>query len=300
MRQPQLMLVQYRSPAVSPPADPALGLWFDGVVHRAPSEWPATVLDLARDWDTWAPRIRAVSPTDLTVVPDAELVAPLTYPPKVICAGANYYDHAAEMGVSRPDPAAEPYFFLKPPSTTVIGPDAEVLIPADPAARVDWEIELAVVIAHRCTNVSREQARRHILGYTIANDISARGLFHRDPAVAAAFEWDWFSHKALDTFCPLGPGIVPEWEIADPHALDLRLSVAGTVKQDSSTSNIVVDIDGLVAAASRWFTLEPGDVILTGTPAGVGLPRGEFLKDGDRMVAEIDGIGALVNAVTAR
>ena len=297
MREPRTLLVQYRSGASTATA---VGIRFAGVVHRVPDSWPSSLLELITAWDDWAPRLRALDVAGLAPVPDAVLLAPLTYPGKVICAGANYYDHAAEMGTARPDPTAEPFFFLKPPTTTVVGDGAAIVLPDAAGANVDWEIELAVVIGQRCTEVPVAQARRVVAGYSVANDVSARGLFPRPAAVSPAFGWDWVKHKALDTFCPLGPGIVPVWEVEQPHDLALRLSVNGAVKQKSSTAELVVDVDGLIAAASRWMTLEPGDVILTGTPAGVGMPRGDFLKAGDLVVAEIEGIGTLTNPVVSR
>jgi len=293
-----LSLVQYRRGS-----DPAivLGVAVDGRVHRAPADWPAGLLEIVRDWARWAAVIRELDPASLAEeTEDVTLLAPLTYPNKVICAGANYYDHAAEMGTDVPDPEAPPYFFLKPPTTTVVGTGAPVIMPAGAGVDLDWEVELAVVIGDRCADVLVEEARSHVAGYVVANDISARGLFHRPGAVAAPFAWDWLGHKAMDTFCPVGPDFVPAWLIDDPQDLALRLSINGEVQQDSSTSKMVVDIDHLIAAASRTMTLEPGDLILTGTPAGVGKPRGRFLQVGDVMVAEIEGIGSLTNEVVAR
>ena len=296
MREPRMMLVQYRAGGAGPGS---VGVRVDGRVRAAPAGWPASLLELVTGWSEWATRLRALDLGGLLEVPTAVLVAPLTYPANVICAGANYYDHAAEMGATTPDPAAEPFFFFKPASNTVIGEGADIVLPSKPGADDDWEVELAVVIADRCKDVSEADARSHVAGYAVANDVSARGLFPRPGAVSPAFGWDWVKHKALDTFCPVGPGIVPAWEVPDPHALDLRLLVNGVTKQDSSTSQLVVNVDRLIAQASRWMTLEPGDLILTGTPAGVGMPRGDFLHAGDTVVAEIDGIGRLTNSVVA-
>ncbi len=296
MREPRIMLVQHRRAS---DGRTAVGIRSAGVVYQAPQDWPSSLMEVLADWHRWAPALRALDVGGLVPVPDAVLLAPLTYPGKVICAGANYYDHAAEMGTGRPDPDSEPFFFLKPASTTVVGEGADIVLPDVPDANVDWEIELAVVISDRCANVEAADARDHIAGYAVANDISARGLFPRPGAVSPAFGWDWVRHKALDTFCPLGPGIVPEWEVST-GALALRLAVNGVVKQDSSTAQIIVDVNRLVAAASSLMTLEPGDVILTGTPAGVGMPRGDFLKAGDVVLAEIEGVGALTNPVVAR
>lgn len=293
-------IAQYRVP----PAGPGIaagaaraGILADGVVRALPMGWPATSSELFDDWAGWSGLLRELDVESLPAVVDAELVTPITYPRKVLCAGANFYDHAAEMGTARPDPAEPPFFFLKPPTTTVIGPFDDVRVPDVPGAGLDWEVELAAVIGHRAKSVSAQDALDVVAGYTVANDISARARFPRRNAVQAPFAWDWLAHKALDDSCPIGPGIVPSWLIEDPQALGLRLTVNGVVKQDSSTADMVVGVAELIAAASRWVTLEPGDVILTGTPAGVGMPRKDFLHDADVVAAEIDGIGRIENRI---
>jgi 2-keto-4-pentenoate hydratase/2-oxohepta-3-ene-1,7-dioic acid hydratase in catechol pathway len=298
MTSAELSLVQYRR---INDQRARLGVQIHGRLYQAPDDWPGDVLSLVRDWSRWAPAVRELNPATLEAEPhEHALLAPLTYPEKVICAGANFYDHAKEMGTAVPDPMAEPFFFLKPPTTTVVGTGEAVVMPNRSGVDLDWEAELGVVIADVCSDVLENEARNHIAGYVIANDISARGLFHREGAVFPAFSWDWVSHKALDTFCPVGPGFVPAWEIQDPQDLAIRLTINGELQQDSRTSDMVVGIDRLVAAASRTMTLEPGDLILTGTPAGVGMPRKRFLSVGDVMVAEIEGLGRLTNQVVAR
>lgn len=278
-----------------------LGVEESGVLRQAPAELAGRgLMDVLSEWDRWTPLLKDLPVAALPEAPVAWLIAPLTYPRKVLCAGANYYDHAEEMGTERPDPEAEPFFFLKTPTTTIVGPQATIEIPADPAAGVDWEAELGVVIAETCRDLDPDQARAHIAGYLVANDISARGQFSRPAAVFPAFGWDWFAHKSQDGFCPIGPGMVPAWLVADPQALKIRLTVNGEVKQDSSTAAMVSDVDKLVAAASRITTLEPGDLILTGTPAGVGAPRQDFLKPGDVVTVEIEGIGRISNRIVAR
>lgn len=296
MRKPEWALIQYAAAGTPSVA----GVESGGTVFALPPGWPTTVLEIVQKWRELEPELRNLRPETLEPVQDAVLIAPLTYPSKVVCAGANYYDHAEEMGAERPDPSAPPYFFLKPPTTTIVGHGSDVEIPTDVDLRIDWEIELGVVIADRIRDIDEESALDHVAAYTVANDLSARGLFHRDDAVFPAFAWDWLSHKGLDGFCPLGPGIVPAWLVPDPGALRLQLRVNGAVKQDSTTANLVVGIARLIAAASRFVTLEPGDVILTGTPAGVGTPKNEFLAVGDRMEAEIDGLGLLANRLVAR
>ncbi|MFT4229848.1 MAG: fumarylacetoacetate hydrolase family protein [Microbacterium sp.] len=279
--------------------EPRVGILADGRLRVLPADWPRTALDLYQAWAEWAPRLRALDVDALEEVFAARLAPPITYPRKVLCAGANYYDHAAEMGATRPDPAAEPFFFLKPPTTAIVGPGDTVVVPRADTAGLDWEVELAVVIGVRARDVDAADAGRIIAGYTVANDISARARFARSDAVHPPFAWDWLAHKAFDGSCPLGPGVVPEWQLPDPHDLRLRLQVNGVTKQDSSTRELVVGIGGLIAAASRHVTLEPGDVILTGTPAGVGMPKGDFLRPGDTVVAEIDGIGRLENTIAS-
>jgi len=298
MTQAAWSLVQYMAPGEDAPI---LGIGDGALVRLAPPELTGlSVLDVLADWSRWEPLLRHLSIEELPVVTGATLLAPLTYPNKVLCAGANFYDHAEEMGTARPDPSAEPFFFLKPPTTTVVGTGAVVPISADPAANIDWEAELAVVIADRCSGLDARNAGDHIAGYMVANDVSARGPFPRPDAVFPAFGWDWLAHKGQDAFCPIGPGLVPAWLVPDPQALTVRLWVNDTLKQDSTTAQMVVGVNELVAAASRLVTLEPGDVVLTGTPAGVGMPRQTFLKPGDLVTVEIEGLGRIENRMVAK
>jgi 2-keto-4-pentenoate hydratase/2-oxohepta-3-ene-1,7-dioic acid hydratase in catechol pathway len=286
-------LTQYRTASAT-----HIGVLVDGVLFQAPAEWPTTTLELFEDWTTWSDILRDHDPVGLEPAGEVDLLAPITFPRKVLCAGANYYDHAAEMGTARPDPSETPFFFLKPPTTTLIPGGADIAVRDIPGAQLDWEIELAVVIADRCRDVAPADAPAHIAGYAVSNDVSARGRFPRPNAVFPPFAWDWLQHKGFDGSNPLGP-IVPAWLVPDPQNLHLKLTVNGEVKQDSSTASIVVGVDELVAAASRMVTLEPGDVILTGTPAGVGMPRKTFLHDGDVMVAEIEGLGRIENRIVS-
>lgn len=278
---------------------PEVGFLAGGVLHRAPDGWPSTTMELLDAWRTWEPALRDLQPGELDVVRDAQLLAPLTFPRKLLCAGANFYDHAEEMGTARPDPAQTPFFFLKPPTTTLIPGGTDIVVRDLEAAQVDWEVELAVVIADRCADVPAGEALDRIAGYAVSNDVSARGRFPRPDAVFPPFAWDWLQHKGFDGSNPMGP-IVPAWLVPDPEDLRMTLSVSGEVRQDSSTTSIVVGVAELVAAASRMVTLEPGDVILTGTPAGVGMPRRTFLQDGDVMVAAIEGLGSIENRIVSR
>lgn len=230
-------------------------------------------------------------------IPDARILAPLRYPKKILCAGANYWSHLHEMGGSMDDGALDDPFFFLLPGTAIVGPDEPIEIPVDDEAKVDWEGELAVVIGRAGRRISPQSAPAYVAGYTICNDVSARGLHKRASYSAPPFEWDWLASKGRDTFLPLGPGITPAWLVDDPHDLPLRVWVNGSLKQDGRTSDLIVDIWELIAAASTIVTLEPGDVITTGTPAGVGAPRGEYLRVGDVVTVEIEPLGRLNNPV---
>jgi 2-keto-4-pentenoate hydratase/2-oxohepta-3-ene-1,7-dioic acid hydratase in catechol pathway len=227
------------------------------------------------------------------------LLAPLRYPRKVICAGVNYKRHIAEMGTEPLAADWTPFFFLKPPTTTVVGPFDDVPVDGPETARLDWEAELAVVIGEGGRDIPRARALAHVAGYCVANDITARGYHQRASAPAAAFRYDWFASKARDGSLPLGPGLTPAWLVGDPQDLRIRLWVNDRLQQDGTTADMICDIPTLVAAASQAVTLEPGDVISTGTPAGVGAGRGASLRPGDVVRTEIDGLGALVNRIVA-
>lgn len=216
---------------------------------------------------------------------DVKLEAPL-HPGKIVAIGLNYADHAKETGKEAPD---KPLIFAKFPSA-VIGPDATITWRASITEEVDWEAELAVVIGKRARDVSEDSALDYVFGYTCANDVSARDLQHR-------IDSQWTRGKSLDTFCPLGPCIVTRDEIADPHNLSIKTILNGEVMQDGSTGDMIFRIPYLIAYCSRMFTLEPGDVILTGTPAGVGRARKppRYLGDGDSVTIAVEGIGELTN-----
>ena len=280
---------------------PRIGVYADGVVRAAPTALAGkTLLEVLADWNRWLPEIHNVVPASLEAVPDATIIAPLTYPRAVLCVGANYYGHAEEMQTARPSPDAEPFFFLKPPATTIVGPGADIAIHVDGRSRVDWEVELGVVIGKRASMVEESRAAEYIAGYVVANDISDRGLMRKPDAVFPVFEWDWVSHKAQDGFCPIGPGLVPAAVVGDPQNLRIVLDVNGVVKQDSSTADMVINVHRLIAHASRLITLQPGDVILTGTPAGVGMPHNEYLQPGDTVTAGIEHVGILRNHIVAK
>jgi 2-keto-4-pentenoate hydratase/2-oxohepta-3-ene-1,7-dioic acid hydratase in catechol pathway len=215
----------------------------------------------------------------------------------VLCLGLNYRAHAAEGAVvfgTQPTEPAFPMFFTKAP-TSIVGPDAAIEVDTSLTREADWEVELAVIIGPGGRDIPKSQAMRHVFGYTVANDISARDIQFRHGG-------QFFKGKSLDTFCPLGPWIVTADEIGDTPELDISLKVNGVVKQASNTSKLIFDIPTTIASLSEGMTLEVGDIILTGTPEGVGFARKppEFLKDGDVVECEVQGIGVLRNPVRAR
>jgi 2-keto-4-pentenoate hydratase/2-oxohepta-3-ene-1,7-dioic acid hydratase in catechol pathway len=217
-------------------------------------------------------------------------LTPLQYPSKVVCTGYNYRAHV-KGDAGRDDFVKEdniPVFFLKPPTTSLVGQGRSVRYPIQ-SAQLDYEIELAVVIGRRARRIGREHATDHVAGYTIGLDLSARD-WQRHPKHAAKF--DLFGGKAFDDSCPLGPAIVPA-RFVDEQSLQLQLRLNGTVRQDASTSDMIWSIPEQIALISEHVTLEPGDVIMTGTPAGVGLSTGTWLAPGDRLEARVTGLGAL-------
>jgi 2-keto-4-pentenoate hydratase/2-oxohepta-3-ene-1,7-dioic acid hydratase in catechol pathway len=233
-----------------------------------------------------------------------KLLAPLPSPPTIFCAGANYADHAAAMArkAGQPEPpdpheqGQKPYFFIKA-ARTLADPGATIKV-GDYAKQLDWEIELAAVIGRPAKNVPIEKALNYVAGYTAANDLSARDRGRR-PGVEATsfFKMDWIKHKSFDGSCPLGPWIVPASDIKDPQQLGLKLWVNGALRQDSNTNKMLFTLAEQIAHLSENMTLHPGDLILTGTPAGTGAESGEFLKSGDVIKIWIEGIGAFTNKI---
>jgi 2-keto-4-pentenoate hydratase/2-oxohepta-3-ene-1,7-dioic acid hydratase in catechol pathway len=270
----------------------------DGAVLAPPElkQW-ASVLDLLESWPQAAGVLSAMPLSDLPAVERAELLAPITWPRKVLCAGVNYKRHIREMGGEVPGADWTPFFFLKPPSTTVIGPADPIVIRDAERARYDWEAELAVVIGVGGRDIPVGRALEHVAGYCVANDVTARGYHHRPTVPADAFSYDWFAAKAVDTSLPLGPGITPAFLVPDPQDLRLRLWVNDELQQDESTADMICPVDQLIAAASAVVTLEAGDVIATGTPSGVGAGQGRFLRHGDVVRVAIDGLGEITNRV---
>ncbi len=262
------------------------------VTYRRP-----TMLELLSDWPQAEEILRGVDVGDAPVVDHDTLLTPLKWPRKVVCAGVNYRRHMREMGGEIPADGWRPFFFLKAPTTTVIGPSDPIIIRAPEKARYDWEAELAVVIGLGGRDIAPRDALAHVAGYCVANDITARGHHKRHTAPAEAFIYDWFAAKSMDGSLPLGPGITPAFQVPDPQNLRLRLWVNGELQQDETTSDMVCTVAELISAASEVVTLEPGDVIPTGTPSGVGVGRGLYLRSGDVVRTTIDGLGTLENTV---
>ena len=213
------------------------------------------------------------------------LLAPIPAPARnVFCLGRNYADHAAERGAAAPD---HPVYFTKP-GTAVVGPGDDVVHHAI-TKELDYEVELAVVIGTGGRDIPRAEALRHVFGYTIINDVTARDLQKRHN--------QWFKGKSLDTFCPMGPMLVTADEIPDPQALAVSLRVNGQTRQSSHTAKMIFPVAQCIEVLSQGMTLLPGDVIATGTPEGVGAATGTFLRAGDRIEAEVEGIGILASKV---
>jgi 2-keto-4-pentenoate hydratase/2-oxohepta-3-ene-1,7-dioic acid hydratase in catechol pathway len=234
-----------------------------------------------------------------------KLRAPVLWPSAIYCAGANYADHAAEMSrrLNRPlepDPRSQglkAWHFIKA-SRALADPGASVKI-SNVSDQMDWEVELAAVIGRPARNVPKAKALGYVAGYTIANDLSARDRGRRaNISETSPFRADWTKHKSFDGSCPLGPWIVPASDIGDPQNLGLKLWVNDVLKQDSNTKDMIFDLAEQIEQLSNGMTLHPGDLVLTGTPAGVGSARGEFLKAGDVVKLWIEKIGTLTNKMT--
>ncbi|MCX7380934.1 MAG: fumarylacetoacetate hydrolase family protein [Alphaproteobacteria bacterium] len=251
---------------------------------------PATVAELFADWPRWSAHLNGLVPSATPLPAGLQVLAPLQFPGKILCAGANYYDHSAEMGVQDLRKEAQRlFFFFKPPRNAVVGPGATVRKPIGTQA-MDWEVELALVIGKTARNVSEADAMSHVAAYTVAIDFSARD---HNRAPETFYKLDWVAGKGHDTCCPMGPRLIPAADIGDAMDLALSLSVNGEMKQNARTSGMIFNIAEQIATLSRIMTLDPGDVILTGTPAGVGAPKQTFLSVGDQVTAEIQKIGKL-------
>ena len=249
-------------------------------------------MDLFQDWDKSfslleqfvrkKKRRRALKP---------KLLTPLRYPKKLFCVGANYADHLREMNaghLATKVPGAPPFFFMKPPSTTLVGPGGTVRIPKG-CENFDWEVEFVVVFGKGGRDIAQTSALRHIAGYSVGIDFTARDLFFRQERF---FQFDFMLGKAQDTMSPVGPTIVPR-QFLDGTRANFALSVNGLKKQTGNTADMIYSLPEQIAGVSRAVTIEPGDMMFTGSPAGVGLPRGEKLKPGDTVRIEADLIGSM-------
>jgi 2-keto-4-pentenoate hydratase/2-oxohepta-3-ene-1,7-dioic acid hydratase in catechol pathway len=266
----------------------------------------ASMLGILQDWENANAGLRDAAAKAERGQPFSQtaLRAPVLWPSAIYCAGANYSDHAAEMAARanrppEPDPKSlglKPWHFIKA-SRSLADPGATISA-SHYTKKLDWEVELAAVIGKTAKNVSVERALDHVAGYTAANDLSARDLSRR-PHVSetSAFKSDWIGQKSFDGACPLGPWIVPAQDIPDPQNLAIKLWVNDGLKQDSNTGKMIFSIAEQISHLSMGMTLHPGDVILTGTPAGVGSARNEFLQPGDIVKIEIERIGTLTNKV---
>jgi 2-keto-4-pentenoate hydratase/2-oxohepta-3-ene-1,7-dioic acid hydratase in catechol pathway len=253
---------------------------FDSVIQVAAGG--ADALDRVRRWVDSAPGREVHKPSAV------RMLAPIPRPTKVICIGLNYRDHAEESNLPLPK---VPTVFAKF-ATAVIGPNADVVLPKA-STQPDYEAEFVFVIGRGGRYIPEERALEHVFGYTIMNDVSARDFQTATP--------QWTMGKTFDTFAPIGPAVTTRDAIADPHNLAISLTLNGQVMQNSNTSNLVFGVPALIAFLSSVFTLEPGDIVATGTPGGVGFARKPpvWLKPGDEMIVRIEGLGELTNLCVA-
>ena len=273
-----------------------------GAVRRGRVSFPKSLLELIRGGETALEGLRETweygkSLVDRQAIEElarrklayplkrVRLLAPIPAPGRnVFCLGRNYVDHATERGAAVPE---HPVYFTKP-GTAVVGPGDDVVDHAV-TKELDYEVELAVVIGAGGRDIARADALARVFGYTVINDVTARDLQQR--------HGQWFRGKSLDTFCPMGPVLVTADEIPDPQALAISLRVNGQVRQQSHTSKMIFPVAQCIEVLSLAMTLLPGDIIATGTPDGVGAATGNFLRPGDRVEAEIEGIGVLANKI---
>ena len=244
-------------------------------------------LTFSGDFHAWLSAGRPLEATNSSLpLNSVNLAAPVNRPGKIIAIGLNYADHAAEGNIEKPK---EPLIFAKFPNT-IIGPDTNITWSAEITEKVDFEAELAVVIGKTAVNCDPKNALKKVFGYTCGNDVSARDLQFGDK--------QWVRGKSLDSFCPIGPWIVTTDEIKDPQTLAISSRLNGQVMQKSNTSNMIFPVAELVSYLSRHFALEPGDIIMTGTPSGVGVFREPpiFMQQNDFIEIEIAGIGTLKNS----
>ncbi len=258
-----------------------------------------TTLSILNQWEIAEPALEELAAgataTETQNIADVYLFAPILHPGAIFCAAANYTDHMMEMsGREPPDKnVTRPYFFMKSPLHCIIGPEVPVQL-LSITKQLDWEAEIGAVIGVPARNVTVETAMDHVAGYTIMNDLSQRDLHKREDW---NFGSDWMGQKNFETSAPMGPWIVPAKSISNFYDLDIKLWVNESLEQVTNTSFMFFSIAEQIAYLSERFTLHPGDVIATGTGAGVGRPKGKFLKVGDDITIEVEGIGRLHNPV---
>lgn len=269
-----------------------------------------SVIGLLNDWGTAHARLHeaAQTPSSAPSIPlsEARLFTPIIYPSALFCAGANYWDHADEMnartGQKPPAPGAprhrarDPWFFIKTSRHSIVAPDATVNLP-NGAKNVDWEAELGVVIGTRTKGTTVARALDAVAGYVCFNDLSARDLGNVPDRAGTAFASNWLAHKSWEGSAPIGPWLTPAAYVPDPQNLWIKLWINGVLKQDSNTGHMIHNIAEQIECLSRNLTLRPGDIVATGTPAGTGAGRGEFLKPGDEIRIEIEKCGTLVTHI---
>jgi len=259
-----------------------------------------SVADVLRDWTKARPVLNAIARSGpgrgvrSTPLKGARLLAPLPDLGLIYCAGANYFDHAAEMGHPVTKSKVKPFFFIKS-GAAITAPNTTIRLPKW-SKSVDWEAEIAFIIGRPARNVRRADAMKYVAGYTILNDVSARDHARRDDW---PFQYDWLQHKSFDTSAPMGPWITPASQIPNPQNLKVNLWVNDVLEQDTSSQQMIFSVAEQIAALSKQFTLRPGDVVATGTGGGVGAFKGYFLAPGDRIRITIEGLGTLRNSVAA-
>jgi 2-keto-4-pentenoate hydratase/2-oxohepta-3-ene-1,7-dioic acid hydratase in catechol pathway len=259
--------------------------------HHAAAKAVAAKLKTAGDA---AVRQAALKPADV------KLLVPIAHPSKILLLAGNYSEHIEEGGgLAAERQQTFPYVFMKPPLTTLTNPGDPIRIPAVSPNQIDWELELGVVIGKTCKGVAEKDALGYVAGYTVVNDVSDRAFQPNPSRIERPNNkyFDWLHGKWHDTFCPMGPCVLSADDVPNPQKLKLTLKVNGNVEQDSSTAQMIFPVAGVIEFISSFVTLSPGDVIATGTPAGVGKAKGKFLKAGDLVEAEIGGIGILRNPV---
>jgi len=302
---------EYRLLSYERDGAPCAGVLIDEMVYSAASildgaGWAAdSVIDILQHWDEARPRLEAAAdnpPARGAPLGEVTLLAPLLYPSTVYFAGANYWDHMHEMaaamkamtGVEPPvEKLPDPWLSIQSARSSIVGPGETVTLPSF-STKVDWEAEVGLVIGRAAKDLTPASALDCVAGYTIVNDLSARDYLKRE---GSPFIYDFLAQKCFDGSNPMGPWITPKEAIDDPTAMPIKLWVNDELKQDSNTGQLIHDFVEILVYLSSRVTLQPGDLIMTGTPAGVGFPKNTFLKPGDTIRIEVGGCGVLETPV---